>query len=356
MDATLTDVKACTVTPGDPSTAGVEDVGEPSVEEGSVLVEGVLVGVCGTDVEITQKGYGEPPPGHKRLVLFHESLGRVVEAGRDGQLSPGDLVVGIVRRPDPVPCKCCAAGEWDFCLNGQFTERGIKQRDGYGAQRWRVEPEFAIPVPAALGDLGVLTEPASVVAKAWDQVEKIGARACFAPEHVLVTGAGPIGLLAALIGVQRGLEVTVMDRVTDGPKPALVRDLGADYHAGSVDDLPCEPDVVIECTGVGELVFDLLTHTAPNSITCLTGISSGARTLQAAADAINKSLVLDNDVVVGSVNANRRHYELAVEALRLADREWLARLVTRRVPMPEWPSALERSVGDVKVVVDLQAG
>lgn len=356
MDATLTDVKACTVTPGDPSTAGVEDIGEPSAADGSILVEGLLVGVCGTDVEIVEKGYGEPPPGHKRLVLFHESLGRVAEAPAGSGFTSGDLVVGIVRRPDPVPCRCCAAGEWDFCLNGQFTERGIKQRDGYGAQRWRVHPEFAVPVPADLGDLGVLTEPASVVAKAWDQVERIGARACFAPEHVLVTGAGPIGLLAALIGVQKGLEVTVMDRVTDGPKPALVADLGAHYHSGPVGDLHCRPDVVIECTGVGELVFDVLTITAPNSITCLTGISSGTRTLQAAADAINASLVLDNDVVVGSVNANRRHYALAVDTLRRADRDWLARLVTRRVPMPQWPSALTRSDGDVKVVVDLQAG
>ena len=144
--------------------------------------------------------------------------------------------------------------------------------------------------------------------------------------------------------------------MTDGRKPQLVRDLGADYFSGSLDDLPCRPDVVIECTGVGQLVFDLLTRTAPNAITCLTGISSGSRTLEAAADAINKSLVLDNDVVVGSVNANRRHYELAVEALGKADREWLAGLVTRRVPMAEWPKALERADDDVKVVVDVQSG
>lgn len=349
-------MKACTVTPGDLSTAGVEEIGEPPDADGEVLVDGLYVGVCGTDVEIAAHGYGEPPPGHRRLVLFHESLGCVRAAPESSGLHAGELVVGIVRRPDPVPCPCCARGEWDFCRNGLYTERGIKQRDGYGSQRWRVEPRFAVPVPPALGDLGVLTEPASVVAKAWDQVGRISARSCFSPEHALVTGAGPIGLLAAMIGVQRGLHVTVLDRVTDGRKPQLVRDLGADYFSGSLDDLPCRPDVVIECTGVGQLVFDLLTRTAPNAITCLTGISSGSRTLEAAADAINKSLVLDNDVVVGSVNANRRHYELAVEALGKADREWLAGLVTRRVPMAEWPKALERADDDVKVVVDVQSG
>ena len=350
-------MKACMVTPGDPGSAGVEEIGEPPESDGAILVDGLLVGVCGTDVEITEKGYGVPPPGHKRLVLFHESLGRVREAPPGAGVKAGDLVVGIVRRPDPVPCACCAAGEWDFCRNGQFTERGIKAHDGYGSQRWRVDDRFAVPVPAALGDLGVLTEPASVVAKAWDQIERIGARTdCFAPEHVLVTGAGPIGLLAALMGRQRGYEVTVLDRVTDGPKPELVSALGATYSSGSVERLPVAPDVVIECTGVGQLVFDVLTHTAPNAITCLAGISSGTRTLEAAADAINKALVLDNDVVFGSVNANRRHYELAVQALAGADRDWLARLITRRVPMGQWPSAFQRGDDDVKVVVDLQAG
>jgi len=349
-------MKACTVTPGQPDTAGVEDIAVPGPETGDLLVDGLFVGVCGTDVEIVQSGYGEPPPGHKRLVLFHESLGRVAEAPDGSGFATGDLVVGIVRRPDPEPCACCAQGEWDFCRNGEFTERGIKQRDGYGSQQWRVEKDFAVKLPASLGDLGVLTEPASVVAKAWEQIDRIGARACFAPERALVTGAGPIGLLAALIGVQRGLDVTVVDRVTDGPKPALVHDLGATYHSGSIDALPHKPDVVVECTGVGELVLDVLEHTAPNAVTCLTGIASGNRTVPLTADALNKMLVLDNDVVVGSVNANRRHYAAAVDALAKADQTWLARLVSRRVPIADWPTALERSPDDVKVVVDLQAG
>jgi len=334
----------------------LSDIAEPDRAEGAVLVDTLAVGVCGTDIEIVRGAYGWLPPGRDRLVLGHESLGRVAEAPAGSEVKAGDLVVGIVRRPDPVPCACCAAGEWDFCRNGQYTERGIKAHDGYGSQRWRVDEQFAVPVPADLGDLGVLTEPASVVAKAWDQIERIGARACFAPEHVLVTGAGPIGLLAALMGRQRGLEVTVLDRVTDGLKPELVRELGADYHSGALDDLTCRPDIVIECTGVGQLVFDLLTRTAPNAITCLAGISSGTRTLETAADAVNKSMVLDNDVVFGSVNANRRHYDAAVAALARADHAWLAQLVTRRVPMAEWPKALERGSDDVKVVVDLQAG
>jgi threonine dehydrogenase-like Zn-dependent dehydrogenase len=343
-----------TVVPGRPDSVRVDEVDEPPAEDGPVLVEGLFVGVCGTDVEIVSEGYGWPPPGRDRLTLFHESLGRVLEAPADSGLAAGDLVVGIVRRPDPVPCRPCANDQWDFCRNGQYTERGIKQRDGYGSQRWRIEPKFAVKVDAAVGDLGVLLEPTSVVAKAWDQADVAAARVADEPRVALVTGAGPIGLLAALIGVQRGLEVHVVDRVTDGPKPQLVADLGATYHAKPVHDLGLQPDVVIECTGVGQVVFDSMATCTPNAVVVLTGISSGTRTVETSLDALNKTMVLTNETVVGSVNAGRRHYEIGAETLARADRDWLARLVTRRVPMDEWHTALIRDPDDVKVVVDIQ--
>ena len=98
------------------------------------------MGICGTDVEIASGAYGWAPPGRERLVLGHESLGRVVDVRPHGGLQRGDLIVGIVRRPDPVPCANCAVGEWDMCRNGQYTERGIKQIDGFMSQRWRIEP------------------------------------------------------------------------------------------------------------------------------------------------------------------------------------------------------------------------
>ena len=347
-------MKACTVTPGTIASASVEEVPEPSTDDGQVLVEGLLVGVCGTDVEIAKDGYGVPPVGRDRMTLFHESLGRVLEAPLDSGLVAGDLVAGIVRRPDPVPCRCCAMDQWDFCRNGRFTERGIKEMDGYGSQRWRVPAKFAVKLDAALDELGVLIEPTSVVAKAWDQTERIGARACYAPERVLITGAGPIGLRSALLGVQRVLDEHVVDRVTEGAKPRLVADLGATYHASGVDSLGFEPDIVIEATGVGQLVIDLMRRGAPNAIVCLTGISSGHHTVSADADAINKELVLGNEVIFGSVNAGRQHYEQAADALARADRSWLERLITRRVPMADWPQALDRAPDDVKVVVDLR--
>jgi threonine dehydrogenase-like Zn-dependent dehydrogenase len=348
-------MRAVTVVPGRAGSARLDEVPEPPAADGPVLVETLAVGICGTDLEIVAGAYGEAPPGKERLILGHESLGRVREAPAGSGLKPGDLVVGIVRRPDPVPCPNCAAGEWDMCRNGRYTERGIKGLDGYCSERYRIRPEFAVPVAPHLGRVGVLLEPASVLAKAWEHVERIGKRAVWEPRRVLVTGAGPIGLLAALMGVQRGLHVDVLDRLTTGPKPGLVRALGANYHTGSVEELARGADVVIECTGVGQLVFDAMQHTAPDSIVCLTGISSGGRPLSVDMAALNKGMVLENDVVFGSVNANRRHYEKAAKALAKADAGWLERLITRRVPLDRWSEALERRPDDVKAVIELSA-
>lgn len=344
-------MRVVSVVPGQPATATVEERPDPPAAEGAVLVDGLLMGVCGTDLEIVQDGYGEPPAGAGTLVLGHESLGRV----RDdvGEFAKSDLVAGVVRRPDG--CAACAADEWDMCLDGGFVERGITGADGYGATAWRADPRFLVKLDPELGDLGVLLEPTSVVAKAWEQVDRIGARAYWAPRTALVTGAGPIGLLAALLGVQRGLEVTVVDLATEGLKPDLVRSLGAAYSSKKVSELDLRPDVVIECTGVGELVYECLEHTGPNAVVALTGISASRAKMATPLTALNKELVLSNEVVFGSVNAGRRHYDQAAAALAAADADWLARLITKRVPLASWPEVLERGDDDVKVVIDLQA-
>jgi threonine dehydrogenase-like Zn-dependent dehydrogenase len=290
-------------------------------------------------------------------VLGHESLARVVEAPRGSGFSAGELLAGFVRRPDPVPCPACAIGEWDMCRNGRYTECGIKARHGYGAELIAIDPAFAVHVPASLGACGVLTEPASVVAKAWEQIERVGTRsAAWRPRRALVTGAGPIGLLAALMGTQRGLEMHVYDRTQDGPKPGLVRDLGAHYHSGDLKEIEgLEPDVAIECTGASTVVLDVLCRTARAGVVCLTGVSSGRREIRLDVSALNRNIVLENDLVFGSVNANRRHYEAGVQALAAAHPAWLARLLTRRVPLARWREAFEKRPGDVKVTIEFEA-
>ncbi len=208
-----------------------------------------------------------------------------------------------------------------------------------------------------LGLLGVLLEPTSVVAKAWDHTLRIGARSrTWKPTSVLVTGAGPVGLLAALIGRQKGLEVHVLDRVTSGPKPQLVADIGATYHADGpelIDKL--KPDVILECTGADVLVMAAILAGARDSVVCLAGVSTGGRKVEFDVGGFNRAAVLGNDVVFGSVNANKTHYQMAAEALAGADKAWLSRLVSRRVPLDRWREAFTRQDDDVKVVIEFDA-
>jgi threonine dehydrogenase-like Zn-dependent dehydrogenase len=300
-------MKALTVVPLKAGSAELSEVDEPPESDGPILVETLAVGICGTDIEILSGAYGWAPPGRERLVLGHR--------------------------------------------NGQYTERGIKEHDGYLSERYRITPDFVVKVDPTLGILGVLLEPTSVVAKAWEEVDRVGGRAHWDPKSVLITGAGPIGLLAALLGVQRGLDVHVIDQMTGGVKPDLVHDLGATYHHGAVADAVPDPDVIIECTGVASLVFDAMSHVGTGGVVCLTGVSSGGHTIEVDEGALNRSMVLENVAVVGSVNANRRHYEAAAAALAQADHAWLIRLVSRRVPLAQWQEALTRQPDDVKVVV-----
>lgn len=344
-------MRALTLVPGRAGSACLAEVDEPVPEDGAVLVEVQAVGVCGTDREMVAGNYGKAPDGEEVLVLGHESLGRVLEAPPPSGLGAGDLVVGIVRHPDPVPCVNCAAGEWDMCRNGRYTEHGILGRHGFARERFRAAADALVPVDPALGRLGVLLEPASVVAKAWEHVERIGRRAVWAPERVLVTGAGPVGLLAALLAVQRGLEVLVIDLATSGPKPDLVRGLGAQYSCAPVGELSAEFDVVLECTGVPAVVADVLSVTGRNGVVCLAGVSGPGRRIGLDVGALNREWVLENDVVFGSVNANRRHYELAAQALAAADRSWLQGLITRQLPVERFADALEARADDVKTVL-----
>ena len=344
-------MRSLTVEPGVPDSLKLEEFRIPAADRGSVLVRTVALGVCGTDREIIAGDYGSPPPGHKRLIIGHESLGVVEEAPKGVSLYPGDVVVGIVRHPDPVPCSNCAVGEWDMCRNGRYTEHGIKSLDGFGSEFWRVEPSFVVPVTRSLGLAAVLAEPASVVAKAWEHCERIGRRARWDPQTVLVTGAGPVGLLAALFGQQRGLEVHVFDRVEDGPKPDIVRALGATYHRESLDLVPGDFDVIIECTGAPSVIAGVLGRSARDGLVCLLGVSGSAGAQSVDLGSLNREVVLDNRVIFGSVNANRRHYQAAIDALARANHAWLHRFITKRVSLADWKEAFVPRADSIKTIV-----
>ncbi len=346
-------MRAITVVPLTKNSAELSEIDDPAVGDGAVLVDTLSVGICGTDIEIVSGDYGWSPPGRDRLVLGHESLGRVAEAPAGSGFSSGDLVVGIVRRPDPVPCPACAVGQWDACRNGEYTEHGIKSLDGFMRERYRAAPDALVALDPSLSAHGVLLEPTTVVAKAWAQTIAVGERALFEPKTALIVGAGPIGLLAALIGTQKGLDVHVVDQVTSGTKPDLVRKLGATYHTGSPTDALASADVVIECTGVPSVIVAAAEAAAIGGVVCLTGISPTGGTTSFDLGSLARAMVLGNKAIFGSVNANRGHYEEAAKVLAAASPEWLDGVISRRVPMASFHDALNREPNDVKVVIDI---
>jgi threonine dehydrogenase-like Zn-dependent dehydrogenase len=341
-------MRAVTITPGKPGSLRLDEVPAPRAGRGELLVKAHAVGVCGTDRELLEGRYGAAPSGEERLVIGHESLGRVLEAPRGSAFAAGDWVVGIVRHPDPVPCANCAVGEWDMCTNGLHTEHGIRGAHGFLREVFPIEETMCVKVEPSLGLAAVLLEPATILAKAWEHVERIGRRARWEPRRVLVAGAGPVGLMAAMMGVQRGLEVHVRDHNETGLKPDLVRALGAKYFVKEAEE---KYDVAIECTGAPAVIADAVRRLAPDGICCLTGLSPAPSDVTLGVAPWNQEMVLKNQVVFGSVNANRRHYQAAADALARADRGWLARLLTRKVPLRELEKAYAKRKGDVKTVI-----
>lgn len=355
-------MQAVTIAPGISGSDRLDDVADPHPAGGQASVEVLAVGVDGTDDELVAGAYGEAPEGENRLIIGHESLGRVARPA--GGLVEGQLVAAIVRRPDPVPCLNCAAGEWDMCLNGRYTERGIKGRHGFLSQRYVEDPRYLIPVPDELGSHGVLVEPTSIAEKALDQVRRTQQRLVWQPRRALVTGAGSLGLLVTALLRLGGLEVYVYNRGSGGLKADLVERLGATYLVADDHELghPLSErfgriDLAVEATGYAPLSFQLIDTVCENGAVALLGVSGADQRTRLPAGHLNTEMVLQNKVMLGSVNANHRHFAAAVDdlaAIRGRWPGWLESFVTRTVPLERYRDALNRSSDDVKVTIELE--
>jgi len=243
MATTLTaTMRAVAVTPKQPGSARQVELPIPTTARGSALMRVLEVGIDGTDTEINEGLYGEPPPGANFLVIGHEALS-VVEAVGEGVsgFTRGDLVVSTVRRPDN--CPNCQAGESDMCLFGAYTERGIKGAHGYMGEYYSETPAFMVKIPPALRPFAVLLEPLSIVEKATFQAWKIQERMVWRPARAVVLGAGPIGILGTILLRLRGLEVHVYAKsAPDSLQGRILTELVVEALAREVGGLVLEEE------------------------------------------------------------------------------------------------------------------
>lgn len=343
----------------------VIDVPEPPTPTGhQVLLRVLEVGICGTDREIAAFEYGDPPVGSNHLILGHEAVAEVLDIGEDvGTVRVGDLVVPTVRRPctDPI-CRACRADRQDFCTTGGFTERGIKQAHGYLTELVIEDEQNLITLPPQLTDVAALVEPLSIAAKAAEQAHAIQQRLPWEREkaRALVLGAGPIGLLGAIAMTVTGFDTIVYSRqATDSPRADQVREIGATYLSTDrtpVDKIPSVAgriDVIYEAVGLATVAFAATEALAPNGLLILTGIPAPAEPATLPLDRIMKDMVLNNQAIVGTVNAGRSAFSLAVQKLEQAMYlipHSVRAIVTKRVPLDAAPETLREPHG-VKDIV-----
>jgi threonine dehydrogenase-like Zn-dependent dehydrogenase len=336
--------------------------------EHDVTVRVREVGICGTDREISGFHYGAPPSGSERLVLGHEALGEVVDVGPAVRtLAPGDLVAMTVRRPcEDRSCVACRAGRQDFCITGAFRERGIKEADGFMTELIVEDERYLVKVPKALADVGVLIEPLTIAAKAAVELEAILRRYPWEPTELraLVLGAGPIGLLAAMMLRARNIDTFVYSlEPADSDKAKLVRSFGAEYL--SARDLQLSQlsskigtlDIIFEAVGTAKVAFSALGALAPNGVFILSGVPAGGKTVEIDLDTIMRHIVLNNQVVFGTVNASRAAFEASVRQLEQFMTLFphaVRALITKRAPLEEAPALLQQH-GGIKQVIELHA-
>lgn len=359
-------MRAAAVYTTDRRLAVVDDFPEPQVARPTdVKLRIRSVGVCGTDREIASFVYGKPPEGFDYLVLGHEALGEVVEAGSDyaGQFAPGDLAIPLVRTPCEVSeCDPCTAGRQDHCVTGEYREHGIMRQHGFMTEFVVVDGKYLAPVPAELGDDAVLVEPMTIAEKAFLQVDHMAARFPWnSQRRAAVIGAGPVGLLGAMALRLRGYEVAVysLDRAPN-PAAEIVEAVGGSYVSlqdVTADQLAAEYgpfDLVYEAAGAPASAFEVLRAMGPNGIFILTGVPGRHRTVEFDTYGVMFNMVMKNLCLLGTVNAGRDAFDLAVSDLAKIQTRWpgvLGSLVTGRYPLEDFATPVLKPSGIKNIVV-----
>ena len=367
-------MKAVAVLPGKKEVALLDHAAPELSSPRQVRVRTLDVGICGTDREICQFLYGDPPANSDYLVLGHEALGEVVEVGSaGGDVKVGDLVVPSVRRPCPHGyCLACREEHQDFCFTGDYTERGIKMVHGYLTEEFVEDEKHLSRVPRELRDVAVLIEPLTIAEKSLAQIWRVQQRIGWSAETIsgrlpgagktaVVLGAGPVGILGAMALLVNGFRTFVYSRSPEpNPKASLVNSIGAKYvsnettPAAAFAKMTGNIDVVYEAIGVANVTFDVLKILGLNGVFVFTGIPPVSPPIPIEADTLMRQMVLMNQVVIGTVNADHDAFEHAIRDLAVFRQRWpdaLRAVITGRYPMTSYRELLLGKATGIKNVI-----
>ena len=342
------------------------DLPKPAINKpDEVLIKVNQAGVDGTDFNMIKHNLQDPADGQNRIVMGHEMVGVVKAVGDDVKtLAVGDTVVLTVRRGCGI-CQPCLHNQSDMCMTGLYTERGIHKKDGFFTEYLVDQEQYAIKVPADLAELAVFTEPLSIAEKGVEQIRLIQSRmpwACEHPDHsfdaadwgkcktALVVGAGPLGILATALLRLGDVFTYVVDIVPeDSPKVHLVKHMGANYIDGKnktpreLVDFCCTPsgnlDIVFEASGAAVTAVELINYMSRSSIYVMTGIPRQEIVTKFDAAQLVRQIVRNNQVVVGSVNSNRSHFEMALKHIQQINTRFggmLQEMITHRFGLKDY--------------------
>lgn len=363
-------MKALAIYPGKGEPHFV-DIPEPNIEKpNQVKIKILQVGICGTDKEEISGGRADAPLGSKDLIIGHEMFGKIVDIGANVKsVKIGDYALFSVRRGCG-KCTPCNNNRSDMCYTGEYTERGIKQAQGYQTEFVIDDENYVVKIPDQIAHIGVLTEPMSIVEKAINESLAIQLnRLSFDKsdnwlqgKKALVAGLGSVGLLASIVLLLKGADVTGLDIVDDDAlKPSLLKSLSGKYINGlkidttKIDEKFGEYDFIFEATGIAKLEFQLIDALAINGIYALTGIPGGDRPECILGAEIMRQIVLKNQIILGSVNAAPEHFKLAVDDLSEAYKKWgdkIEKIITNKIPYNKYlESQNDHSHDNIKVVI-----
>ena len=312
----------------------MRDMPDPKMKPDQVAVKMLRVGLCGTDAEINHGLYGKPPDGDEFLILGHENLGVVEQVGKKVKgWKAGDLVVSTVRRPCG-KCPQCKAGENDMCSSGAYTERGIMRRHGFMAQYYVESPTFLNKIPKEIRDFAVLLEPMSVVQKGIDHTfllqqrlkgwkPKFGDGARRRTDRPARGGGAPRPRPA-----HRRRRPRRPDRLARADRQAARRRIRVRRQQGAARRAEGNRLSRHRHRGdrrVARSSFDAMEILGPNGVLCLLSVTGGDTMNAEPIDLINQRLVLGNQVVFGSVNANPRHFKQGVKDFVTINKKWPGR-------------------------------